>query len=85
MRTVPKKFVSNCFLTSSKEKKFYEFCDEIILLAVREHLENGKAISPQFPILVMIDILYIHFLQADRTRREALHEYTLDALENENY
>ena len=85
LRSANQRGAFTVLLTSSKEKKFYEFCDEIILLAVREHLENGKAISPQFPILVMIDILYIHFLQADRTRREALHEYTMDALENENY
>ena len=67
-------------MTSSREKGVRAFCDEVLLLAAREHLENGKAISPQFPILLMIDILYSRLLQADRRRRERLHEYTLDAL-----
>ncbi|WP_455821799.1 MurR/RpiR family transcriptional regulator [Clostridium butyricum] len=35
-------------ITSRKEKEFEEFCDEIILLAVKEHLDNGKAISREF-------------------------------------
>ena len=67
-------------MTSSREKGVRAFCDEVLLLAAREHLENGKAISPQFPILVMIDSLYSRLLQADRRNRERLHEYTLDAL-----
>ena len=49
-------------MTSSREKGVRAFCDEVLLLAAREHLENGKAISPQFPILVMIDILYSRLL-----------------------
>ena len=59
-----------------------EFCDEIILLAVKEHLDNGKAISPQFPILVMVDIFYAHFLQSDKFHKQELHDYTLNALHN---
>ncbi len=69
-------------ITSRKEKEFEEFCDEIILLAVKEHLDNGKAISPQFPILVMVDIFYAHFLQSDKFHKQELHDYTLNALHN---
>ena len=67
-------------MTSHKEKVYHTFCDEILLMAVKEHLDNGKAISPQFPILVMVDIFYAHFLQTDKLHRETLHEYTLNAL-----
>lgn len=68
-------------ITSKKEKEFEKFCDEIMLLAVKEHLDNGKAISPQFPILVMIDIFYSHFLQSDTFHKQKLHDYTLYALD----
>lgn len=71
-------------ITSRKEKEFEEFCDEIILIAVKEHLDNGRAISPQFPILVMVDIFYAHFLQLDILRKEELHERTIDAIYNRN-
>ncbi len=67
-------------MTSNKDRSFQEFCDEILLFAVKEHLENGKAISPQFPILVMLDLLYSRLLESDKYRREALHEYTLNVI-----
>ena len=57
-------------------------CDEILFIAIKEYLENGKAISPQFPVLVIVDILYAHFLQSDRLRKEELHSNTINALYN---
>ena len=68
-------------MTARKDKSFKEYCDEIVLFAVKENLEKGKAISPQFPILVMVDILFAHILESDKFRREALHESTLNALD----
>lgn len=41
-------------MTAHTGKKFLEFCDEIMLFALKENLEQGKAISPQFPILIMV-------------------------------
>lgn len=67
-------------MTSHMAANHMEFCDEIVLLALRENLENGKAISPQFPILVMIDLFYSHFLKYDTIRKEALHDFTMDIL-----
>ena len=68
-------------MTAHTGKKFLEFCDEIMLFALKENLEQGKAISPQFPILIMVDMLYSQMLQLDEYRRETLHEYTLEALD----
>lgn len=69
-------------MTSRREQKFLEICDEVVLFAVKENLEKGKVISPQFPILVMVDILFAHILESDKFRREIIHEYTLDLLED---
>lgn len=68
-------------MTSHNEKAFHTYCDEVLLFAVKEHLEEGKAISPQFPILVMVDILYSRLLRLDERRRKTLHDFTLEALE----
>lgn len=68
-------------MTSHKEKEFKQFCDEVMLFAVKANLEKGKAISPQFPILIMVDTLYARMLRMDELRREALHEYTVEALD----
>lgn len=74
---------STLLMTSHKSKEFLSFCDELLLFAVKEHLESGKVISPQFPILVMTDILYAYYLQLDTLNKEALHDYTLSALGSE--
>ncbi len=63
-------------ITSKKDENMESYCNEILYIAVKEHLENGKAISPQFPVLVIVDIFYAHFLQSDRLRKEELHSNT---------
>lgn len=69
-------------MTSHVEKKFQGFCDEVMLFAVKENLERGKAISPQFPILIMVDMIYSRMLRSEGfRRRETLHEYTMEALD----
>lgn len=68
-------------MTSNKNKIFKDFCDEVILCAAKENLETGKAISPQFPILIMADMVYSRMLTSDNFRRETLHDCTLEALE----
>lgn len=68
-------------MTSHKQKQYLDFCDEVMLFAVKANLEKGKAISPQFPILVLVDMLYANMLHIDEMRRGALHEYTLKALD----
>lgn len=70
-------------ITSKQDEDMKTYCDEMFFIAIKEHLENGKAISPQFPVLVIVDILYSHFLQSDRLRKETLHSSTLNALYKE--
>lgn len=67
------------FMSARKDKAF-EFCDEILLVASKQYLENGKAISPQFPVLIIVDMLYSYFLASDKYHREALHSFSLDVL-----
>ena len=44
-------------------------------------LNHGNVISPQFPILVMLDIIYSYYLEQDKYEKEVLHDNTLRALE----
>ncbi len=45
------------------------------------YLNQGNLISPQFPILVMVDILYAHYAALDKGKKELLHDDTLRALD----
>lgn len=66
--------------TAKNKSEFSEFCDEVVLLPSLLHLNHGNVISPQFPVLVMMDICYAHFLMQDKYLKETLHDSTLQAL-----
>lgn len=68
-------------LTAKNKDTFDEFCDEVVLLPSMRHLNHGNVISPQFPILVMLDIIYSYYIEKDKYVKEILHDNTLRALE----
>ena len=45
-------------MTARQDKSYQEFCDETLIFASMEHPEYGNIISPQFPILLVLDVLY---------------------------
>lgn len=68
-------------LMTSKRNDYLEtVCDELVLVAVLETLEQGNIISPQFPILVMVDIFYAFYVNTHRNKTHTIFNTTLDAL-----
>ena len=57
-----------------------DFCDEVVLVPSYQRLDYGNAISPQFPLLVLQDIIYTKYMQSNHYIKEALHGNTLKAL-----
>lgn len=45
------------------------------------HLNYGNVISPQFPILIILDIIYAYYVEQNKYIREGMHDSTLCALE----
>ena len=43
-------------ITTKHDESFYEYCDEVLLMPNIGRLNRGNLISPQFPILIMIDV-----------------------------
>ena len=80
LRAAKKQGACTILMTARQDKGYQEFCDETLIFASKEHLERGNIISPQFPILLMLDVLYSRYLQIDRQKKEALHEYTIQSL-----
>lgn len=72
---------STVLITSLKTTKYASFCDEVIRIGFQEKLATGKIISPQFPLLLMSDIIYACYLSTDTGHKEMLHQYTLDILD----
>ena len=62
---------------------YEDICDELILIASRKYLDHGNVISPQFPILIMLDLIYSYYLEHDKKKKETMHDDTVRALKGE--
>ena len=69
------------FFTANNRDDYREFCTEVLLIPSLRHLNHGNVISPQFPILIMIDIIYSYYVEQDKTKKKILHDRTVQALE----
>lgn len=67
-------------ITSNTSEHLKAICDEVIMVASINKLEYGTVISPQYPILFVLDILFAYYLHRDMKEKEALYSNTLTAL-----
>ncbi len=68
-------------ITAQNKEEFEEYCDEVFLIPSLKHLNHGNVISPQFPILLAIDVIYSYYVEKDKYIKEVLHDHTLRALQ----
>ncbi len=80
LQTAKLKGATTVLISSIHDKSWNDFCDEVLPIATKEKLDLGKLISPQYPILILFDLLYASVLQYDRNIKEALHSMTLAEL-----
>lgn len=67
-------------ITSTNNILYNNMFDEVLLMSVRENLEYGNVISPQFPALIIIDIIYADFIEEDRKNRTTIYDSTLNVI-----
>lgn len=77
LKTAKSKGAATVIISSVHMRVWDEYCDYILPIAAKENLELGKLISPQFPILILCDVLYANVLQVNKSEKEALHGLTL--------
>lgn len=75
-----KRRAKTVLVTAKNKDSLAEFCDEVVLVPSLIHLNHGNVISPQFPVLVMLDIWYSYYVEEDKYQKEVLHDSTLKAL-----
>ena len=83
LREAHRRKARTVLVTARNREYFDEFCDEVVLIPSLKYLNHGNVISPQFPILVMLDICYSYYVEQDKYRKETLHDDTLKALKGE--
>lgn len=72
------------FFTAGDSAPLHEFCDEVVVVSSLDCLENGSLISPQFPMLLVIDIIYSEYIKIDSMFKRAVLEDTLTTLNKKN-
>jgi DNA-binding MurR/RpiR family transcriptional regulator len=68
------------FMTSDTEGKYDDITDEILHVASADDLSEGINISPQFPILVMMDIFFSYYFNSNERDSTEKFKKTLEAL-----
>ncbi|MGN1008787.1 MAG: MurR/RpiR family transcriptional regulator, partial [Butyricicoccus sp.] len=82
LREARRRGARTVLLTAEPPDRFREFCTEVIRMPSLRYLNQGNVISPQFPILLMLDILYSYYAAQDKGKKELLHDDTLRALDD---
>lgn len=70
--------------TANNNQEITKYSDQVILVATSKNLSYGNRITPQFPLLVMVDIFYAYFLNSDVDLKGQIFSSTLSALEEKN-
>ena len=81
LREAHKRGAKTVMITAQNKDSYAEYCSEVLLLPSLRHLNHGNVISPQFPILVMLDLIFSYYVEQDKPKKESFHDNTLRALE----
>ena len=72
------------FITANPALETAARCDEVLRVAYLKNLDTGTKISPQFSILVMIDILYSYYFANDSYFKAQKYKETLSAIQGKH-
>lgn len=67
-------------MTACQDPEVLEVADEVLRVASEEFLSAGLQISPQFPILVMMDLFFAYYFGSDEFFNQERYRRTVEAL-----
>lgn len=80
IRIAKKREAAVIFITANPDVEVASMCEEVLRVAALKNLDAGTKISPQFSILVMIDVLYSYYFANDFYFKVQKYKDTLSAL-----
>ena len=80
LREAHKKGAKTVIFTANDKDIYADFCSEVVLVASLNYLNHGNVISPQFPILVMLDTIYNFYVSNRKYEKAHMYNDTLRAL-----
>lgn len=81
LKSAKKKGATTVLMTSLHIAEHDTYCDEVIKMPHIKNLTVAHIISPQLPVLIMLDIIYIHYLNYNRDRKLRLLNDMLDEID----
>lgn len=84
MDNAKKREAVTIFITSKNHSVYNDRFDEIVLVSIRKNLEYGNVISPQFPALIIMDIIYAGYIQEHRENIEPIYGTTIHEILERN-
>ena len=82
LRESHKRGAKTVLFTAEDKESFHGFCTEVVRMPSLKFLNQGNVISPQFPILLMLDIIYSCYAGQDDGEKARLHDNTVRALDD---
>jgi len=83
IRTAKKNEATVVLFSSNIEGEIAVICDEVVRVAYLKNLDAGTKISPQFSILVIMDILYAYYIDNDSYTKAQKYKETLSAIKGD--
>ena len=83
LKTAKEKGAKTIMLSAAKVYEYRSFYDELVLMGGLKNLAISDKISPQIPALIMIDILYTHYLHYNKANKDEKLKMTLEHIDYE--
>ena len=84
VRIAKKKGASVVYITTNENAETAECCDELIRVAGTKNAEAGNMVSPQFSLLMMLDVLFAYYFANNTYYKVKKYKETMSAVrENE--
>lgn len=83
LRIAKERGAKTILMTANPSERLNREFDEVLHVASDEMLDAGISISPQFPLLIMGDIIFSYYLHTDLFSRRAIHTHTMEVLNKE--
>ena len=60
LRAAAERKAATVLITANRDTGMEEICTDVLYVAADRDLDGGTAISPQFPVLILMDVLYTY-------------------------
>ena len=81
VRIAKKKGASVVYITTNENAETAECCDELIRVAGTKNAEAGNMVSPQFSLLMLLDVLFAYYFANNTYYKVKKYKETMSAVQ----